>query len=208
MSTTELEQAIAALRADLIHADGPQISTMRNYRFAIVPYSPEHEFELRGHVQRLAGDLRANGWVVLTLSLQKLLLERIRRMGEPVVQKLIEQERLLTSKGSRDRSLQHLSNKLHLEVEGPDGIAADVSREICAFADAHPDKAERTLVLIGRAGALYPFFRTSALLKHLDGRTRNIPVVLLYPGRRRGETSLSFMDMLDADSDYRPRIYP
>jgi len=71
-----------------------------------------------------------------------------------------------------------------------------------------PDQLERTLALVGRAGALYPFFRSSALLKHLDGRTRNVPVVLLYPGGRRGPTSLSFMDMLEPDSDYRPRIYP
>jgi hypothetical protein len=74
-------------------------------------------------------------------------------------------------------------------------LTADVSQAICEFADRHPDKSERTLVLIGRAGALYPFFRTSALLKHLDGRTRNIPVVLLYPGERRQDNLLSFMSI-------------
>ena len=63
-------------------------------------------------------------------------------------------------------------------------------------------------MLIGRAGALYPFFRVSALLKHLDGKTRNVPVVLLYPGERKGEPGLSFMGELDPDRDYRPRIYP
>ena len=94
------------------------------------------------------------------------------------------------------------------EIEGPDGIAADVSRAICEFADAHPDKLDRTLTIVGRAGALFPFFRTSSLLKHLDGRTRNVPVVLLYPGERRGDTGLSFMGVVNADSDYRPRIYP
>ena len=33
-------------------------------------------------------------------------------------------------------------------------------------------------------------------------------LVLLYPGERRGNSALSFMGMLDPDSDYRPRIYP
>jgi hypothetical protein len=46
------------------------------------------------------------------------------------------------------------------------------------------------------------------LLKHLSGKTLNVPVVLLYPGERRGKSGLSFMGMFDADSDYRPRIYP
>ena len=36
-----LETAVAALRSDLLAEGGPQISTMRNYRFAILPYAPE-----------------------------------------------------------------------------------------------------------------------------------------------------------------------
>ena len=57
-------------------------------------------------------------------------------------------------------------------------------------------------------GSLYPFLRTSALLKHIDGKTRNIPVALLYPGVRLPENALSFMEELSADRDYRPRLYP
>jgi hypothetical protein len=41
----------------------------------------------------------------------------------------------------------------------------------------------------------------------LDGNTQNVPVVLLYPGERQGPAGLSFMGVLNADSDYRPRIY-
>ena len=82
-----------------------------------------------------------------------------------------------------------------------------MAREIRDFAAAHPDKAERTLALVGRAGALYPFFRTSSLLKHLDGQTGQVPVVLLYPGARQGESGLSFMGITKPDRDYRPRIY-
>lgn len=207
VARTTLDEAFAALRKDLIAEDGPQISTMRNYRFAIVPYLPQDEYKLRAHVQTLVGDLTSSGWVVLTLSLQKLLLQRIRNLGDGVVKRMIEMERR-TAHISPDRGLSYLRDKLSAEIEGPDGIAADVSRAICAFADANPAKADRTLVIIGRAGALYPFFRTSALLKHLDGRTRNIPVVLLYPGERRGDTGLSFMGVINPDSDYRPRIYP
>ena len=202
-----LEEAFAALRKDLIHEDGPQISTMRNYRFAIVPYPPHQEFKLRGHVQKLVGELNSNGWVVLTLSLQKLLLDRVRRHGDDVVRRMIEMEKR-TAQQSPERGLNYLRDKLSHEIEGPEGIAADVCREIREFADGNPDKAERTLVIVGRAGALYPFFRTSSLLKHIDGRTRNLPVVLLYPGERRSDTGLSFMGILKPDSDYRPRIYP
>ena len=204
---TYLDEAFTALRNDLIHEDGPRISTMRNYRYAIVPYEPTDEFRLRHHVQETVGALSASGWVVLPLSLQKLLIRRIKGLGPDIVQRLVAAERAAAAVAP-ERGLNYLRQKLGQELDGPDGIAADVSREITAFADQHPDKAERTLVFIGRAGALYPFFRVSALLKHLDGRTRNVPVVLLYPGDRRGEAGLSFMGELAPDRDYRPRIYP
>jgi hypothetical protein len=202
-----LSDTFAALRKDLVHEDGPRISTMRNYRFAIVQYQPADEFKLRAEVQRLSSDLVAHGWVVLSISLQRLLLERVRRQGDEWVQRVIEMERR-ASQAAPQRGLNYLKTKLSPLIEGPEGIAADCSKLICEHVERNPDQVERTLALVGRAGALYPFFRSSALLKHLDGRTLNVPVVLLYPGERRGPTSLSFMGMIEPDSDYRPRIYP
>lgn len=204
---TQLDEAFAALRKDLVNENGPQISTMRNYRFAIVPYAPRDEYKLRSHVQSLVSELTANGWVVLTISLQKLLIDRVRKLGSDVVERMIEMERR-TAHISSEKGLNYLSQKICNEIEGPNGIAADVCREINEFVEANPDKADRALVIVGRAGALYPFFRTSSLLKHIDGRTQNVPVVLLYPGDRHGETGLSFMGVVNPDGDYRPRIYP
>jgi len=128
-------------------------------------------------------------------------------MGDPAIQSLIAREERQFAKDP-ERGLNVLVNKILPKVEGPDGIAADVAKEICDFADQYPSQAERSLVFVARAGALYPFFRTSALLKHIDGKTKNIPVVLLYPGERRDVNALSFMGELPADRDYRPRIYP
>ncbi len=84
-----LDEAVAALRRDLIAEDGPQISTMRNYRFAILPYRPSDEFKLRQLMRRLTDELRAEGWGVLPISLQKLLLDRIRATGDAHVGALI-----------------------------------------------------------------------------------------------------------------------
>lgn len=203
----DLEEALDALKRDLVSEDGPQISTMRNYRFAILPYLPSEEFKLRTRILRLTEELRGEGWAVLPISLQKLLLERIRGMGQDNVHALIDRERRLYARDP-ERALAHLREKIAPHVEGPDGIAADVARLIGEFADKNPNSADRSLVIVGRAGALYPFFRSSALLKHIDGKTRNIPVVLLYPGKREDKSGLSFMCELPADRDYRPRIYP
>jgi hypothetical protein len=204
---TPLQQAFTALRADLVHPDGPRISTMRNYRYAIVPYAPEDEFALRGEVRRLSSDLVAHGWVVLTISLHALLMERIRGLGQEHLDLLMDTERGIAAYDLA-RGVEHVRETLAPLIEGPHGLAADCSRIIHAHLAQHPDQADRTLALIGRAGALYPFFRSSALLRHLDGHTGHVPVVLLYPGERHGPTGLSFMGMHEPDHDYRPRIYP
>ena len=203
---THLDEVFQALRQDLIHEDGPRISTMRNYRFAIVPYRPENEFKLREHTARLVRDLEDADWIVRTLSLHKLLMRRLHGLGENILQRIAAMERQ-THQRAPERARNYLRQKIQPLIHGPEGIAADVVAEIQQIADQHPERAERTLVLIGRAGALYPYFRYSALLKFLDGKTRQIPVILLYPGVRRSDSGLSFMGRLSADRDYRPRIY-
>jgi hypothetical protein len=83
-----LQEAIHALRSDLIQEAGPRISTMRNYRFAIVQYDPKDEFRLRLEVRKLNTELVANGWMVLSINLQKLLLDRVRSQGDEYIQRL------------------------------------------------------------------------------------------------------------------------
>lgn len=202
---TALQQAFADLRRDLIDENGPRISTMRNYRFAIVQYTPDEEFKARAETQRLTSELSSSGWQVILLDLHRLLMARIHAQGDEWLDRTVVKERRLTQKDPA-RGLTFLMNALTPLVEGPDGLAADCSRIIKERVADHPDQVDRTLALIGRAGALYPFFRSSALLRHLDGRTNNVPVVLLYPGKREGD-GLSFMGVHQPDHDYRPRIY-
>jgi hypothetical protein len=215
---TDLSDAVEALRKDLRGDDGPRISTIRNYNFALLPYRPEDEFKLRARIHELSVQLVDEGWIVKSLALHKLLFDRLRAQGDDYLQSIIATERRLHKKAATfsktsappapEAALTHLHGKLLQHIEGPQGLAGDVEREIDRIWRENPDKADRTVIFIGRAGALYPFFRTSGLLKHLDGKTHNLPVVLLYPGERRDTTALSFMGVLEPDRDYRPRIYP
>jgi hypothetical protein len=203
----ELDRAIDALRKDLLRDDGPQISTVRNYNFAILPYDPEDELRLRQRMHELSETLRDAGWTTGTILLHTLLLARLRAQGTDFIDAMIQREKRLAGASDPWRGLRALKERVVTLLEGPDGLAQDVIREVHRILDERSDNPERTVVFLGRAGALYPFFRTSALLKHVAGHTRNVPVVLLYPGKVVGETGLSFMGLLPADRDYRPRIY-
>ena len=216
--STDLDGAVSALKRDLIGEDGPRISTIRSYNFAILPYPPDQEFKLRAKIHALASELVSVGWKVKSIALQKLLFDRLRAEGPEFIDTLIATEkryhaRVVTqskdpAEPEPEPALQYLKAHIGDVIEGPKGIAADAIREIETFCAENPEAGDRTVVFIGRAGALYPFFRTSALLRHLDGHTRNVPVVLLYPGERVDVTALRFMGVLEPDRDYRPRIYP
>ena len=64
----------------------------------------------------------------------------------------------------------------------------------------------RDLVFILRTGALFPVYRTFSLLEQLKGRVL-VPTVLLYPGHLDGPAGLRFMGVLDAEHNYRPKIF-
>ena len=201
-----LAPVFASLKNDLLTEGGPRISTMRNYSFAILVYPPENEFEMRKQVRRLSGDLTGKGWAVLEISLQKILMQRLKSLEPGVLESWMETERRQAKRDS-ERALNRVKENVANLLEGEEGLAKDVVAIIEDFAQKYPDKLDQTLIWIKRMGSLYPFYRCSSLLKHLDGKTQNVPVVLLYPGERRDKTSLSFMGEMPADRDYRPRIY-
>ena len=201
-----LDGALDALKKDLLQGGGAEISTVRNYNFAILPYAPEDEFKLRQDISELSGALRDAGWHPATIALHALLLKRITAQGDDFVAAMLRREKQLAGAADPWRGLRALKDRIVTLIEGPDGIAKDVIAEVQRILAESPNR-DRTVIFLGRAGALYPFFRTSALLKHVAGHTDNVPVILLYPGKIVGESGLSFMGLLPADRDYRPRIY-
>ena len=84
---------------------------MRNYRFAIMQYDARDEFMLRSEVQRLTADLVASGWMVISISLQKLLLDRIRAQGPEWVDRVVQMEERMAGI-EVERGLNYLKSKL------------------------------------------------------------------------------------------------
>ena len=64
----------------------------------------------------------------------------------------------------------------------------------------------RDLCFIVRVGALFPFYRTFSLLEQLKGKIA-VPTILFYPGALDGPAGLRFMGILDAEHNYRPKIF-
>ena len=58
------------------------------------------------------------------------------------------------------------------------------------------------LLLLTDLEALHPYLRINSIEAQLQGLVR-CPVVVLYPGKREGKTSLRFLEFYPADPNYR-----
>jgi len=169
-----------------------QISAYHDMPYAIFRYPPEDEFALRQEVALLRTRLEQIGKRVTIISLAECLNAALEAedMGPEA---LVDAETAAGLEATVETIFQILSDYQPLDEL--------VARRIPE--DAEP---QRDVVFIVRAGALFPMYRTSALLEQLKGKVQ-VPAVLFYPGVLDGAAGLRFMGVLDAEHNYRPKIF-
>ncbi len=181
------------LEPDLRLADPrTQISAYHDMPYAIFHYPPEDEFVVRQETSLLKTRLEQIGKRMTVISLADCLAEALdaEGMGPDI---LVETEASVGLDATVETVFEILS-----EYQPLDDLVARRVPE-----DAEP---QRDVVFIVRAGALFPLYRTSALLEQLKGKL-HVPAILFYPGLLDGAAGLRFMGVLDAEHNYRPKIY-
>jgi hypothetical protein len=169
-----------------------QISAYHDMPYAIFRYPPEDEFALRQEVALLRTRLEQIGKRVTVISLAECLKAAL-EAEDMSPEALVDAERAAGLEATVETIFQILSDYQPLDEL--------VARRIPE--DAEP---QRDVVFIVRAGALFPMYRTSALLEQLKGKVE-VPAVLFYPGVLDGAAGLRFMGVLDAEHNYRPKIF-
>ena len=93
-------------------------------------------------------------------------------------------------------------------VETVHSVLSEYAPLVDLVAARMPDDPDplRDIVFILRTGALFPVYRTFSLLEQLKGRV-TVPTVLVLSGRSRRCGGLRFMGVLDAEHNYRPKIF-
>ncbi len=169
----------------------PQISAYHDMPYAIFLYPPEEEFTLRAEISLLRTRLEQVGKRVTRISLADCLS---RALADTLpMEDLIAAEK---------------SVGLDAAIETVHEVLGSYRPLHELVVEALPQKSDplRDIVFIMRAGALYPVYRTSSLLEQLKGFV-HVPSVLFYPGELDGVTGLRFMGVLDAEHNYRPKIF-
>jgi hypothetical protein len=168
-----------------------RISAYHDMPYALFRYEPEDEFDLRKQVTLLETRLAQKGKRVSRISLAECLEEAMRSV-RPLDEWFAAE---------REHGADTIVETVH-SVLSEDSPLVDL---VASRMPADPDPL-RDIVFIMRTGALFPVYRTFSLLEQLKGRV-HVPTVLFYPGDLDGAAGLRFMGVLDAEHNYRPKIF-
>lgn len=168
-----------------------KLSAYHDMPYAIFHYDPEEEFELRKQITLLETRLTQKGKRVSRISLAVCLDEAMR------AQRSLEDWFAAEREQGTDTVVETVHSVLSEYAPLVDLVAAKMPND--------PDPL-RDIVFIMRTGALFPVYRTFSLLEQLKGRV-TVPTVLFYPGNLDGAAGLRFMGVLDAEHNYRPKIF-
>ncbi len=190
---SDLEHRLKQTLEPLLELPDPRqrISAYHDMPYALFRYDPEDEFELRKQVTLLETRLSQKGKRVRRISLAECLDEAMRS------------QRSLEEWFNAERELG-----VEAIVETVHSVLSEYSPLVDLVASRMPEDADplRDIVFILRTGALFPVYRTFSLLEQLKGRV-HVPTVLFYPGNFDGAAGLRFMGVLDAEHNYRPKIF-
>ena len=173
------------------HDPRRQLSAYHDMPYAIFRYAPTDEFALRKAVSLLATRLENGGKRVRRISLAECLKEAL------------ESQRPLAEwfQAERDVGLAEMVDTISEVLANHAPLVDLVARRLPSQGDPLKD-----VVFIWRTGALFPLYRTFSLLEQLKGRI-SVPTVLFYPGDLDGAAGLRFMGVLQAEHNYRPKIF-
>jgi hypothetical protein len=168
-----------------------KISAYHDMPYAIFHYDPEQELLLRREVSSLQTRLENKGKRITRISLAECLDAALR--SEATLEEWFDNERTFGA----EKAIEDIHKLLADRVPLVDLVADRMPT------DPNPHK---DVVFIVRTGSLFPVYRTFSLLEQLKGRVV-VPTVLFYPGDLDGAAGLRFMGVLEAEHNYRPKIF-
>lgn len=168
-----------------------KISAYHDMPYAIFRYDAEEEFDLRKQVTLLETRLSQKGKRIKRISLAECLDEAMK------AQRPLEE----WFSAEREQGVETIVETVH-------AVLSEYTPLVDLVAARMPEDPDplRDVVFILRTGALFPMYRTFSLLEQLKGRV-HVPTILFYPGALDGAAGLRFMGVLDAEHNYRPKIF-
>ena len=158
--------------------------------------------DVKRHTKAWLARLEHDGWQVVTLSLSDVVRavfqnHRLRKIWLAGEKQLIAQ---LEADGA-PLDFREINKTLAKALSDNSQLAPELAGPIDTKLN-EVDALPKGLLLISDLESLHPYLRINTIEAHMRGRIRR-PVIVLYPGKREGKTSLRFLEFYPADPNYR-----
>jgi Domain of unknown function (DUF1788) len=146
--------------------------------------------------------LNNDGWNVVILSMADALEAVLR--GNKFRKNWLQGEQAILKQAEQSNSpvdFREINKTLAKALYDNSNLSPSLAEQIDSKIRAASLEANG-LLLITDLEALHPYLRINSIEAKLQGRI-HFPVVVLYPGKREGRTSLRFLEFYPADPNYR-----
>ena len=161
-------------------------------------FPPKQIVEVKQQTKTWIAKLENNDWNVVVLSFAEAVNSILR--GHKFRKTWLQGEKALLNRATEaipQSAVAEITTTLRKALtEGPELLS--MVREKLDEAASKPNG----LLLLTDLEALHPYLRINTIEAQIMDQIR-CPVVVLYPGRREGKTSLRFLEFYPADPNYR-----
>lgn len=161
-------------------------------------FPPKQILEVKQQTKTWIAKLENNDWNVVVLSFAEAVNSILR--GHKFRKTWLQGEKALLNRASEaipQSAVAEITTTLRKALtEGPELLS--MVREKLDEAASKPNG----LLLLTDLEALHPYLRINTIEAQIMDQIR-CPVVVLYPGKREGKTSLRFLEFYPADPNYR-----
>lgn len=180
--------------------DGRRIESVGSAPIYYLVFPVQEILQVKRQTKAWIATLENRGWSVLTFS----FAEAIRSILEnhPLRQVWLMGEKTLLEKPQTQgpistKSITEINTTLSKALtEGPELL--DLVREKMEEAA----RKRNGLLLLTDLEAIHPYLRINSIEAKIQNQVE-CPVIVLYPGKREGKTSLRFLEFYPADPNYR-----
>ena len=182
-----LQQNFDELRRRLKHGRGMDHASDDPVFYLV--FKPEEMLTVKRRMKQWVAKLNIEGWKVYIFSMAEVVHQIFRGNDLRDIWLDSEQDAPLDFDSINDTLADVLTrdNTLRNELEGR-------LKTLKGQAD--------TVLFITDLEALHPYLRVGTIEQGLQGRF-TVPTVILYPGKRSGRTTLSFLGIYPEDGNYR-----
>jgi hypothetical protein len=183
-----LERCFDELRQKL--GEGVRFSNTGDDPVYYLIFEPQKMLDVKRAMKQWRARLQLDGWSVNELSMADVVEEIIDR--HPLRDLWVQEE-------MNEPHEYEIINKTLSEVmmNGEDNVVKRVQEAV-----ERASAVSNGLLFITDLEAIHPYFRIGMIENKLQGRFA-VPTVVLYPGVRDGQFSLSFLGIYPEDGNYR-----